>query len=228
MNELVVAHYNGGLEWLVPFSGEFDRITVYDKGGQVWVPQGLAEAVRTLSLWGLPNVGREGHTMLSHIVGRYDDLAERTVFSQDGFSDKLGPEVFRRICRGEAVVNHRGPDMHWEQGIAEFFPTYRGVEMRACGMSQREWFDEFVGDGNDGKDGTDGVPVLPWINGSYVVGTAEEIRRRPREFYERILAGGLSGHVCPEEAFFLERLWYAMWKKPLWECTLVRCLVSGR
>ena len=30
----------------------------------------------------LPNLGRESHTYLHHIVLRYDDLAERTVFTR--------------------------------------------------------------------------------------------------------------------------------------------------
>lgn len=61
--ELVVARYREDLRWLkrVPRSV---RVTVYDKESD------------------LPNVGREAHTYLHHIIARYDSLSPITVFCQ--------------------------------------------------------------------------------------------------------------------------------------------------
>ena len=77
MIELVVARYREELNWLrrVPKSV---RVTIYDKSA---APQPGAIA--------LPNVGREAHTYLHHIVSRYESLSEVTVFCQGKPFDPL-------------------------------------------------------------------------------------------------------------------------------------------
>eukprot|EP00405_Crypthecodinium_cohnii_P053209 CAMPEP_0206605820 /NCGR_PEP_ID=MMETSP0325_2-20121206/50719_1 /ASSEMBLY_ACC=CAM_ASM_000347 /TAXON_ID=2866 /ORGANISM="Crypthecodinium cohnii, Strain Seligo" /LENGTH=484 /DNA_ID=CAMNT_0054121589 /DNA_START=23 /DNA_END=1477 /DNA_ORIENTATION=- len=66
--EIVLAQYDEDISWSDPYK---DVRTVYCKGSQC--PEGSIS---------LPNVGREGHTFLRHIVDRYDSLADWTVFSQ--------------------------------------------------------------------------------------------------------------------------------------------------
>mmetsp|Transcript_94655 Transcript_94655/g.197743 ORF Transcript_94655/g.197743 Transcript_94655/m.197743 type:complete len:382 (+) Transcript_94655:236-1381(+) len=79
--ELVLAHHNEDLAWSEPLRSVR---TVYCKG------QCSADSVK------LPNVGREGHTFLHHIVDNYDSLSNWTVFSQaqkptEGYIDhKIG------------------------------------------------------------------------------------------------------------------------------------------
>ncbi|CAE8707562.1 unnamed protein product [Polarella glacialis] len=91
--EVVVAHYNEDLSWLSGVgSGEAEkratpRFSIYTKSPEYSDPQlpsvmqefGTAADVRRL-----PNVGREAHTYLSHIVNKYDGLAQWTVFTQGG------------------------------------------------------------------------------------------------------------------------------------------------
>jgi len=64
----VLAQYNEDIAWSDSFA---NLRTVYCKGTDC-----ADGAIR------LPNVGREGHTFLKHIVDRYDSLADWTVFSQ--------------------------------------------------------------------------------------------------------------------------------------------------
>ena len=62
-----MAHYDEDLTWTTPYR----RVrTVYSKGPR-------AEKLPFIQL---PNVGREQHSYLEHIVRHYDDLAEHTVF----------------------------------------------------------------------------------------------------------------------------------------------------
>jgi len=69
--EVVLAQFDEDLAWSKPF----EKVrTVYCKGGMS-CPAGSSI---------LPNVGREGHTFLHHIVVNYDKLAAWTVFSQAG------------------------------------------------------------------------------------------------------------------------------------------------
>lgn len=92
MAELVVAHYMGGLDWLMQVQALFERITIYTKGsGPVPIPPAVKCPVDIVAL---PNLGRESHTYLEHIVRRYDSLPGRTVFVQDGYDDKhTGPHT---------------------------------------------------------------------------------------------------------------------------------------
>jgi len=61
-DELVVARHREDLNWLRRVPKRF-RVTLYDKGGHPGARHPL------------PNIGREAHTYLHHIVTRYDDLA---------------------------------------------------------------------------------------------------------------------------------------------------------
>ncbi|RYF61410.1 MAG: DUF3431 domain-containing protein, partial [Cytophagaceae bacterium] len=72
MLELVVAHYTENLNWLRNLPAGVHK-TVYTKS-----PEPVTEHQTLL----LPNVGREAHTYLHHLVSRYDSLAEWTVFCQ--------------------------------------------------------------------------------------------------------------------------------------------------
>ena len=69
--EIVIARYNEDLSWLKKLPKTI-KITVYNKGlDNLDIP-----SIR------LPNIGRESHTYLYHIIQNYDNLAEQTIFCQ--------------------------------------------------------------------------------------------------------------------------------------------------
>ena len=71
--EIVVARYSENLDWLKKIKKSKDlKITVYNKGkDDIDVP-----------FIPLPNIGRESHTYLYHIIHNYDNLADQTIFCQ--------------------------------------------------------------------------------------------------------------------------------------------------
>jgi len=71
--EIVVARYKENLDWLKKIKKSKDiKITVYNKG-----PDDISiNAIK------LPNIGRESHTYLYHIINNYDNLADQTIFCQ--------------------------------------------------------------------------------------------------------------------------------------------------
>jgi len=74
--EIVLASFAEDLSWVSAYVGKENiDVTVYEKGQDFPFLLG----VKTLPL---PNVGRESHTFLHHIVHNYDKLADWTVFSQ--------------------------------------------------------------------------------------------------------------------------------------------------
>lgn len=75
--ELVVARCHEDLNWLRRVPKRF-RVTVYNKGLDVpALPRRHGVEVHAL-----PNVGREAHTYLHHLIRRYDSPADITVFAQ--------------------------------------------------------------------------------------------------------------------------------------------------
>eukprot|EP00928_Gymnodinium_smaydae_P062653 TRINITY_DN4646_c0_g1_i1.p1 TRINITY_DN4646_c0_g1~~TRINITY_DN4646_c0_g1_i1.p1 ORF type:complete len:702 (-),score=97.77 TRINITY_DN4646_c0_g1_i1:121-2226(-) len=114
--EIVLAQYDESITWSDPYAS---IRTVYCKGPP---PEGAEGCVR------LPNVGREGHTYLHHIVENYDNLADWTVFSQAG-EPTLG-YMGHRLGGGHmlpGVTFHDYVLQHSKTGLAEedgFFAVF--------------------------------------------------------------------------------------------------------
>jgi hypothetical protein len=66
--ELVIARYNEDISWIDRLSC---KRTIYNKG---------ASCGR--ECYTLPNIGRESHTYLHHIINNYDNLSDLTIFTQ--------------------------------------------------------------------------------------------------------------------------------------------------
>ncbi|GAB6127377.1 DUF3431 domain-containing protein [Humidesulfovibrio idahonensis] len=83
---LVVARYREDVSWLC---GLGLPCVVYNKGPQL-DPAQLPPGARTAAL---PNIGREAHTFLTHIIGHYGRLPRHTAFLQgDPFAHLLPPQ----------------------------------------------------------------------------------------------------------------------------------------
>lgn len=82
--ELVVARYREDLSWLRALGLPAQ---VYNKGPEL-DPATLPPDVRVCAL---PNIGREAHTYLTHIIDRYAELPECTAFLQGNPFAHLAP-----------------------------------------------------------------------------------------------------------------------------------------
>ncbi len=203
--ELVVARYQEDISWVDSFAYP---AMVYDKSGQ-----SQRGAVC------LPNVGREAHTYLTHIVNNYDTLAGLTVFVQ-------GNPFFHLCEDGQA-----GPELlsekiaqAWEgkvpfQGLA-WFRLKCDQLGRPHSMSDPAKMGQWAGWGRDIPVGELFTKlfgaVLPekivarGVTGNFMV-TAKRIRTRPRDFYQYALAiieGDPEDELNTGHA--MERLWQFM------------------
>jgi hypothetical protein len=106
---VVLAHYNEDLTWVSKLP-EGVRIRVYSKGAQF--PSDV-HSMPTAVVQQLPNVGRESHTYLKHIVDNYDNLAYWTVFTQAG-APSFGYKGHRsgggHLLAGDDFANYLVPD----------------------------------------------------------------------------------------------------------------------
>lgn len=82
--DVVLARHDEDLSWLAEetiLSKPGTRTLVYGKSESAKAPSSLPDNTKLILL---PNVGRESHSYLHHMVEHYDDLADWTVFSQAG------------------------------------------------------------------------------------------------------------------------------------------------
>jgi hypothetical protein len=108
--EVVVSHFNENLDWLSKLTSaeEKPRVSIYTKGQQP-----LHELESKMDVHQLPNVGREAHTYLNHIVKNFDNLADWTIFTQAGepsFGYKGHQEGGGHLMAGDSFANYMTPD----------------------------------------------------------------------------------------------------------------------
>jgi hypothetical protein len=116
--EIVVARYNENLDWLKKIEKSKDiKITVYNKG-----QDDISIDVPFIKI---PNIGRESHTYLYHIINNYDNLADQTIFCQ-GDSIFHSPDFLDLINKYRNKFEPVQPltAWYWPEGEA---PVYRVV-----------------------------------------------------------------------------------------------------
>ena len=80
--DLVIAYYDEDLSWVQELTHLVGHITVYHKGAEKTWPKNLEKLPKTkLTVQHLPNVGRDNHSFLTHIINHYDHMPTRTVFT---------------------------------------------------------------------------------------------------------------------------------------------------
>lgn len=193
--DLVVAHYLEDTAWLrrVPRAV---RVWLYHKGGT----QPPAHPAAQVAV--LPNVGREAHTYLHHLVTRYEDLAALTVLVQGRPFDHV-PDL-HRVLRRWASGEDRVDEFRWlgflvdeddRTGSRLFQRWSKNPEHRPLAMPAF-W------------DAVFGAAPCPesfvFFGGANFAVRRETVRRRPRAFYERALRVAAA---FPDAAHGFERTW---------------------
>ena len=197
--DIVIALYNESLDWLNYLTPEQqNNVKLYNKG-----PSDIGIK--------LPNVGREGHTYLTHIIENYDTLPEYCIFLQaDPFDHlkKLKPEDMPHLINDWlSYVKWAGITppatlqftKNYNASYDARVPYYKGNQFPAT-MCLGDWINEFI------DDGIGGVPVKVHPCGMFAV-SRDLIRTRPIEYYKRIL-NEVSVHNAPEAGHYLERSWH--------------------
>lgn len=196
--DLVVARFRESAAWLRK-APRAVRVFVYDKGGDLQ----RADAPRA-EIAALPNVGREAHTYLTHIVRHYPDMAPLTVFCQGKPFDHV-PE-FHRVLRALAAGEPVPGGFRWlgfivdtddPRGRRLFVPWSKNQDRRELALDR--FFLELFG--------TPCPARVRFYPGANFIVSRERIRSRPEGFYHRALE--LAG-TFPDAAHCFERVWDAI------------------
>ena len=197
--EFVIAHYNENLDWLSPIA---NHTRVYHKGTDLQPP-----ALLPLNAWEkLPNVGRESHSYLYHIINNYHKLPEITVFLQGDGIELDGYLCFRNpmeyvynvkknvTCKVMQRLSDWGRIPHY----GKWLDLLNSGEIRRANLTLGEFFEELFGFPHPSD-----FPSCP--RGCFAA-TRDMIKRHPIEFYRKAISF-VDNHPNPEEGHYFERLW---------------------
>lgn len=202
--QLVVARYTDNLQWITepPFSSH--PYIVYNKGpNESFIKTSMLQKIVSL-----PNVGRDMHTFLYHIINNYDTLADNTVFLLD--------TLFRadRLVRAKAMV----------QAVEQTHSSVFGYRGGNFNMNQLDWIYNFkIGDDDPNFKLAEVRPFGKWFEHMFTNGeqnmciswnclisiTREDIIKKPKSYYERLIKE-VDDHDTPEAVHYLERALYAV------------------
>lgn len=185
--ELVVAVYKDNINWLIERKNKFnnlEKISAYNK----------SERTDFEYVCELPNVGRESHTYLHHIIENYDNLADFTTFVQGNPK----PHLHMLENPSYEIFNFESEPIHDFYALGDFALTdgtgrpfsHWDVDLFSI------WYRLFDGD----------MPHRFFANyGAQFIASRDLIRSRSLEFYKELMQCHEDYSVTP---WALEIMWY--------------------
>lgn len=209
MSSFVVARYNENIDWLKCFQEDTYKFYVYNKGCEIDKLDDNTVVER------LPNIGREAHTYLYHIVQNYETIAQNpkhvTFFTQGCVVDhgftyhfvlRLIEEA-RSFGFSESVARpHMINEIH--RPYADFrILEYRGENLRPNkhNESYKQWFQRCI------QRHFPCIDEFKWCLGAIFCVRNDMITSKGKEFYVNLLAEIQDANSL-EVAHFFERSWY--------------------
>lgn len=193
MTDVVISKYKEDISWVKNITKS--KLFIYDKSDDV-IPGHIK----------LPNIGREAHTYLYHIINNYDNLSDYTCFLQGNPYDKEKGHLSLTIEQLESFSEN-----------IEFYPLSYILECNLDGTPHHPnldidkiIFDKFFIDKPD---------TLKFVVGAQFIVSKKSILSRKKEFYIDILkefdrididnehtggGGGTKGNKMP---WICERIW---------------------
>ena len=206
--DIVVARYSEDVDWLGDLA---HHCIIYNK----WHPATLEDEYKYKRVVQLPNVGRESHTYLYHIVENYDNLAPVTVFTQARIEDHFegqwtpqnGCEFLWSLGKQAALYGQsQNAQMYSQLGGMSAIPLFNLRAYYARGLQKTaydnlgQWFTALTG--HD-------IPCqgVPWYKNALFAVKRDRIHQHPRSFYETLMQE-VNNAVNPEAGHYFERTWY--------------------
>lgn len=239
--DLVVARYDEDVSWLHGVvaglleeedPGLFLRISLYNKG-DASVHETFHSDRVTFRQERLPNVGRESHTYLQHVLRERGLAAPSdadavgcgrsvTVFMQGRMDDHVpaGHDtasfvacLVRQASRPDGSGESDNHACHDRFGSFNAVPRLRVAMYPGVGDSGRDlgtWFGQLIGPWR-WADESEG-PTW-WQNGVFAIRTCRLLSRDAPDNYYEALRSEVDWHVNPEAGHYLERSWCHVFPK---------------
>lgn len=188
--DIVVAKYNEDTNWIDTIDKTKYNVYVYDKNNGI-------NKHNDIHFKHLPNIGKESHTHITHIIENYDNLAEYTLFTQARWNDHC-ENVLDLFNTPNTFFNNR---FEIELRCDNYYGSI--VEREKDNMNFGQWIQTYI-EKNILYYNTNYGFFLKY-NGIICI-EKKYILTRPKHFYEDLLKHLQT--INPETGFYFERSWY--------------------
>jgi hypothetical protein len=217
--DLVISYYKEELGWLEKYKDlKFNKIYLYNKG-----PNSPPETNTPYIEIKLENIGRCDHTYLYHIISKYDELADVTIFTTGSvdlphkskkldFIVKRTLETNNSVFEGHFSFFYNVRDQLYNFQIEKYESPYqRNITKEQMELSKirpfGKWYDShFKGINID----------LANHYGIFSV-SKKHIHQRTKESYKHLIAD-FPNNSNPEVGHYFERAWLAVFNPIPKEC----------
>ncbi len=207
MSTIIIARYNEDLNWLSKYKKL--KIIIYNKGEESYF-YGKNKVIN------LPNIGRESHTWLHHIVTNYEELDKVNIFLQ-GRIDDLGALAYQDLYKYIEECNRKGFSVsrygilgpfHWNKYLGLEDNSKYNLKIKNKSLKEPKIsFKELA------KIFTNNIPLFTVTSygGCFAV-SRNLIRQHDISVYKKLL-DILSNNDNPLEGHYMERLWCYLFTK---------------
>jgi lipopolysaccharide biosynthesis glycosyltransferase len=119
---IIISRYNEDLEWINEYPFNQFQYIVYNKGvNENFCKNNVKQIIN------LPNVGRESHTYLYHIVNNYDNLSDILIFFPGSLNLNYKKEKAIKILNNIILNNYKKAIFvgHYQNDIFETFKDFK-------------------------------------------------------------------------------------------------------
>jgi hypothetical protein len=206
--QIVVAQYEEDISWL---NKELHNCIIYNKG---------KNGLNINNIIRLPNIGRESHTYLYHIINNYDKLADITVFTQGRISDHK-PEYKNNLVNYILKIKKEAEqfgiskygthtylpnddscvsaELNYNKNTNEYFLKDNYFQNKPILFI--DWFKKYTK--------CDFPTILKWYGNAIFAVSKKWIHNKSKSYYEELIKQ-VDHHVNPTEGHLMERIWYYM------------------
>uniref|UniRef100_A0A6C0EF39 Uncharacterized protein n=1 Tax=viral metagenome TaxID=1070528 RepID=A0A6C0EF39_9ZZZZ len=211
--EIVISRYNENLQWIKNEPFNKHPVIVYNKG----INNNYVNTSNIIKTVNLPNVGRESHTYLYHIINNYHNLADVTIFLP-GSSDLINKydRVKKMVEKVEQTNNTVLSCVYdplilknqYNFTIDEYFSSHvdnkhinqNGIIKKSSIRPYGKWFEKTFVNGEKNE----------YVSYCGIISISKKnILQKPKKYYEKLL-NELDTHHNPEVGHYLERSWYSI------------------
>ena len=215
--EIVVARYNEDLEWLKEEPFNQYPVLVYNQGAN----QNFYHAPNIQQIIPVKNIGRDAHTILYHIIEKYDKLADITIFLPGSAQmeyklPKAKSQVIECAKHNDTVIIKASTTIYHPNGIQKDLNGFQ--------------IDDYVSTDTKNKDLNPENKLLPaeirpfgkwhetrfpniqtnYVSYNCIIGISKKhILQHPKSYYENLIRE-LSTHSSPEVVHYYERAWFSI------------------
>lgn len=192
--DIVIAHYNENLDWV----SELDSTYI----NKIWV---YSKSPITNNHIPLPNIGRESHTYLHHIVSQYPNFPKNIIFLQGnpfGHHESIKPNNVEDI---NLWLNYLQSQEYTPNGYNNYYDSFLengklsrwdNQSLDVTNYTIYEWIEKYLQ--TNKKSGN-----IYW-SAQFGI-RSSKILNQTLNFYQMIL--NQHKHPHPEVSHFLERTW---------------------